>query len=217
MTAKQLENLWRHEICFYFDAVGFTHKYNPFDQAEAPRTMAWRRPNDGLDFERTAKGNHVGSEGRVAHFFCAISHAGGIVLAEQYRDRLNGDRFSAFLKEAFPQLVTPESRKFLMDGCPVQNCKKAKQAISDINCEVFKIPARSPDLNPIENTFHSVKEQMREEAIVKRITFENFDDFSARCQRTLLNVSKDLIKRTIDSMPKRLDDIIRRNGQRTKY
>ena len=216
-SAEQLKKLFRHDICFYFDAVGFTHKYNPFDQAKAPRTMAWRRPNDGLDFERTAKGTHEGSGGRVAHFFCAISYAGGMVLAEQYMGRLNGDRFSAFVKETFPKLVSPGSRKFLMDGCPVQNCKTAKKAISDVKCEVFSIPPRSPDLNPIENTFHTVKEQLREEAIVKRITFENFEQFSERCRRTLVNVSKDLIRRTIDSMPKRLDDIIRRNGQRTKY
>ena len=44
-----------------------------------------------------------------------------------------------------------------------------------------------------------------------------FEQFSERCRRTLVNVSKDLIRRTIDSMQKRLDDIITRNGQRTKY
>lgn len=217
MSAKEQKKLWRHDICFYFDAVGFTHKYNPFDQAKSPRTMAWRRPNDGLNFERTAKGTHEGSGGRVAHFNCAISYEHGMIMAKQYEGRQNGEKFSKFVTENFPLMVTPASRKFLMDGCPVQNCKKARQAIKDINCEVFSIPARSPDLNPIENTFNTVKETLREEAIVRRITFENFEEFSARCQRTLLNVPLDLIRRTIDSMPKRIDHVIRRKGQRTKY
>ena len=90
-------NLWQDEIAFYLDGVGFTHKYNPFDQAQAPRTMGWRRPHDGLDFERTTKGSHEGVGGRVAHFICAIAHDKGMVLAEQYHDRLNVFHLTAIM------------------------------------------------------------------------------------------------------------------------
>ena len=84
------DNLWQREIAFYLDGVGFTHKYNPSDQAQTPRTMTWSRPQDGLDFERTTRESHEGVGGRVAHFNCAIAHNRGMVLAEQYHNRLNG-------------------------------------------------------------------------------------------------------------------------------
>ena len=35
------ENLWTEGIGFYFDGVGFCHKYNPRDQAMSTKTMAW--------------------------------------------------------------------------------------------------------------------------------------------------------------------------------
>ena len=54
-------NIWKHGICFYLDGVSFTHKYNPSDQARAPKTMAWRRRNEGLKYKCTTKGSHEGT------------------------------------------------------------------------------------------------------------------------------------------------------------
>ena len=214
-------NLWQDEIAFYLDGVGFTHKYNPFDQAQAPRTMAWRRPHDGLDFERTTKGSHEGVGGRVAHFICAIAHDKGMVLTEQYHDRLNGENFAAFVRRVFPRLfetsANPEGKLFLQDGDPSQNSKKARDAFEEVGAVVFKIPARSPDLNPIENIFNGVKQKLREDALAKGIRKETFEEFSERCRKTLMNHPVQIINRTIESLPKRIDRIIKRRGQRTKY
>ena len=215
------DSLWTEGIAFYLDGVGFAHKYNPFDQARTPTTMAWRKQDDGLSFERTARGSHEGTGGRVAHFICAIAHGRGMILAEQYQGRLNGQAFAAFIREQFPNLfersANPTGRMFLQDGCPIQNSRKAKDAIDEVNARLFKIPVRSPDLNPIENIFHNVKRELRDEALRTHLTFENFEDFSIRCQRTLLNVSQGLVDRTIESMPKRIDMIIKSKGQRIKY
>ena len=64
--------IWTKGISFYLDCTGFTHKYNPYDQALAPRTMAWRKPNDGLNLPQTASGSHEESGGKVAYFLVAI-------------------------------------------------------------------------------------------------------------------------------------------------
>lgn len=215
------KQLWQNDIAFYLDGVGFAHKYNPFDQAKAPRSMAWRRPHDGLDFQRTARGSHEGTGGRVAHFICAISYQDGMILAEQYDGRMNGRKFAQFVIRTFNELFSnssnPDGKLFLQDGDPSQNSKLAREAFRAVGATVFPIPPRSPDCNPIENTFHSVKEILREDALTQRITHENFEQFSIRCQQALLTFPTDIIRRTIDSMPKRMDDIIRRRGQRTKY
>ena len=84
------QSIWTEGIGFYLDGTGFTHKYNPYDQALAPRTMAWRKPSDGLNFQQTAQGSHAGSGGKVAHFLVAIAHGHGVILAEQYDGHLNG-------------------------------------------------------------------------------------------------------------------------------
>ena len=70
------------------DGVSFTHKLNPSDQARAPRTMAWRRPGEGLMFKRTAKDNHEGTGAKVAHFVAATVDGKGMILCEQFYGKL---------------------------------------------------------------------------------------------------------------------------------
>ena len=61
-------NFWKQGVSFYLDKVSFTQKFNPADQARAPKTIAWRRPNEGLKYKCTAKGSHEDTGGKVAHF-----------------------------------------------------------------------------------------------------------------------------------------------------
>lgn len=215
------DKFWKEGISFYLDGVGFTHKTHPFNQALAPRSMAWRRPNDGLNFERTTKGSHEGSGGQVAHFLVAIAHGKGVILAEQYEGKLNGEKFADFVRARFPYMFensnNSRGKLFLQDGDPSQNSKKANVAIDEVGARQFSIPARSPDLNPIENVFHNIKNLLRDDALNKKIYSENYEQFCQRIKRTMLNFPSDIIDRTIDSMPKRIDMVIKRKGQRTKY
>ena len=43
--------------CFYLDAKHFTHKTNPMDQAKAPKSLVWRKKNEGLIKGCTSKEN----------------------------------------------------------------------------------------------------------------------------------------------------------------
>ena len=57
-----------------------------------------------------------------------------------------------------------------MDNDPSQTSKVARKAMEKIEAEFHKIPARSPDLNPIENLFHLLKKRLENEAIENNIT-----------------------------------------------
>ena len=96
--------VWKDGIAFYLDGVGFTHKVNPRNQSLAPRTMAWRRPRDGLSYNQTAKGSHEGSGVRTANFLVAVAYKRGVLCAEQYHGQLNGQTFADFIREKFPTL-----------------------------------------------------------------------------------------------------------------
>ena len=176
-------DIWTQGIGFYLDGVGFTHKYNPFDQAQAPRTMAWRKRGNVLNVNHTSKGSHEGSGGRIAHFLVVIAYGKGVLLAEQYEGQLNGEKFVDFIKANFPTVFAssrnPMGKLFLQDGDPSQNSRKAEEAMKVVGARKFKIPARSPDLNPIENVFHNVKQQLMDEALSCNITHETFTQFSA--------------------------------------
>ncbi|CAB3981544.1 Hypothetical predicted protein [Paramuricea clavata] len=67
-----------------------------------------------------------------------------------------------------------------MDNDPSQTSKVARKAMEKTEAEFHRIPARSPDLNPIENLFHLVKKSLENEAIENNITYETFQDFSTQ-------------------------------------
>ena len=151
-------NFWEERAGFYLDGASFTHKMNPFDQARAPRAMASRKPGQGFDFGFTGKGSHEGTGGTVAHFMAAIVYGKGVIAAEQYHGRINAEKFSSFVQEHFASMfkksANPRGKLFPQDGHPSQNSVKARSAWDEVGARKFTIPARSPDLNPIENIFH---------------------------------------------------------------
>ena len=58
----------------------YIYKFNPLDQARAPRGHIWRKETEGLACGCTAKGSHCGSGERVAKFVVAITYREGVVL-----------------------------------------------------------------------------------------------------------------------------------------
>ena len=59
--------------------------------------------------------------------------------------------------------------------------------------------------------------KLKRDALQNKITQESLHEFEERCKRTLLDFSTPIIDRTIESMPKRMDAIIKNQGQRIKY
>lgn len=135
--------------------------------------------------------------------------------------RINGQMFADFICEHFPatfeKSVNPTGMLFLQDGDPSQNSKKAKLAMSDVGATKFSIPARSTDMNPIENLFNHVKATLHKHAIEKRITFEDAQQYAARVKSTLEKTDILYVNKTIETMEGRISSIVQVGGKRIKY
>ena len=212
------QSFWteKREI-FYLDRASFTHKMNHFDQVRAPRAMVWRIPGQGLDFCCTAKGSHEGTGRSVAHVMTAIAYGKEVIAAEQYFGSINGATFSPFVYEHFASMFKKcpnlKGKLFLQDGDPSQNSCKARSAWGKIGAGKFSIPAHSPDLNPIENIFHIVKKRLHQDTLEMKIEREDFMEFSAQVKNTLEIVPVDVVDRTIQSMDKQIDLIVKKNRE----
>ena len=66
---------------------------------------------------------------------------------------------------AFKKSANPRDKLFLQDNDPSQNSVKARFDWDEVGPRKFTIPARSLDLNPIENIFHIVKRRLRQDAL----------------------------------------------------
>ena len=214
-------NFWKEGIAFYLDGVSFVHKTNPSQHARTTRTRAWMKKGESLHHHCTTKGKKAGVNGRVAKFMCAISYQRGFIECYHYEEALNGEFCKSYIENGFPKMFAespnPRGKLFLQDGDPSQNSALAKEAMDVVGCRLFKIPPRSPDLNPIENTFNNIRKKIREDAVKQKITKETYLQFCHRVKQTILNYSIQVIDRTIESMPKRVDAVIKNKGARTKY
>ena len=215
------ESFWTEGISFYLDGTGWVHKTNPCEHAKTLRTRTWKKKSESLAWHCTAKGKKEGTAGRMAKFMIAIAYSKGIVECKQYSGNINGQKCADFIRNNFPEMFmkaqNPKGKLFLQDGDPSQNSAKAHEALDEIGCRLFKIPARSPDLNPIENIFHLIGRQLRKDALEQGLENETYESFCKRIRRTVLNFSSEVIDKTVASMPKRIDMIIKSKGLRIKY
>lgn len=216
---------YRHILSMYIDVTGFEYKTNPADHARSPRAKEWRLTSEGLKHDCTAKGCVEGKT--QIRFMVGISYGCGIVLCQPVAGKWNGASMANMVNRHFERSlelgVWGETKHLgvrpwiLTDGCPVQNSAIARKALERLGAKYFCIPSRSPDLNPIENLFNLVKRQLRADAQRLRITKESMEEFALRVKNTLLNFPSATIDKLIDSMPKRVDMVIKSQGQRIRY
>ena len=203
-------------IAFYLDGVSFVHKPRPMAQISAPKGKVWRKRAEGLKI--TAKGSKNLAGGKRLHLLVAIAYNMRVFCVEEYT-KMNAIYFSEFVRRNFPALFHGRERRkiFVMDNDPSQTSAMAMKAIEDQGAQLFCIPARSPDLNPIENVFHIVKSNLEMQVRARGINHETWTEFKGRVCKTLLDTSVDYINNLLLSMPRRIDAVITGKGYRTKY
>ena len=121
----------------------------------------------------------------------------GVVYCEQY-EKLDGNYYKNFIRRNFQNMFQKSgkcSKLFVQDNCPILNCARARKALKEVGGELFPIPKRSGDLNPIENVFNVAKEELQTQAITFNLTYESFEDFARRVKSTLYSMPRDIITR----------------------
>ena len=141
-------------------------------QARAPQGRISRK-KEGLSERCIAKGSKEGSGGKVVKLFVSISYNKGVIACDPY-EKLDGPYFEGYVRRTFPGLFKKakkgKSMLWLQDGDPSQKSAAVKKVLKSIKVELFSIPARSPDLNPIENLFHLVKKYITSSITAKYYT-----------------------------------------------
>ena len=91
------------------------------------------------------------------------------------------DSFSLYLKE----VLCPALRRgqiVVMDNLSVHKSKRVRDLIEQRGCELWFLPAYSPDLNPIEEAFSKVKRTLRK---TKARTLEALFEATTRALRAV--------------------------------
>ena len=102
---------------------------------------------------------------------------------------------------------------FQQDNAPCHAAAFTKKWFRDHNVDVMDWPAVSPDLNPIENLWGILVRKVYADGK----QFKSVNDLKMSIEREWANLSQNVCQNLISSMPDRIFEAIKNNGNKTKY
>ena len=187
--------------------------------------------------------NRIGSDGRVYTWkprgeaisdrttLPTVKHGGGnnlmvwgcmgwngVGTLTEVEGKMNADQYCEILEhgvdESFENLEMPEGERiFQQDNDPKHTSKKAQQWFLDNGIEVLEWPPQSPDINPIEHLWTHLKRQMNTYETPPKGAFELWE----RLAKEWTEIPPETCQRLIESMPRRMEAVIKAKGGHTKY
>ena len=112
-----------------------------------------------------------------------------------------------FIKDTYPQ-----KHRFMQDNDPKHVSRLAQQYFLDNNINWWRTPAESPDLNPIENLWHELKEYLRRE-----IKPKNKAELIEGIEVFWSTVDVNKCNKYINHLKKVIPTVIELNGDATGY
>jgi transposase len=134
---------------------------------------------------------------------CALRFLQGKQNAKKYCETLESELLPIYK----PNFV------FQQDNASIHTAYHTLDWFIDNNIDVLPWPAKSPDLNPIENLWGILARRV----YANGTQYNNTIELQKAIQREWENIPKFIMKNLVDSMGKRCLDVLKTNGNTTKY
>ena len=106
-----------------------------------------------------------------------------------------------------------ENIVFQQDNAPIHTAKIIKEWFKNKNVTTISWPANSPDLNPIENVWKLLKDNIQ-----KRENFpRTMEELKITLKEEWSKFDVSILRDIVDSMPRRIEAVLKVNGAPTKY
>lgn len=142
----------------------------------------------------------------------SVNGTAGLYFLEQ-NVTMNGEKYLDLLKDKLQlHMSVHKCTVFMHDGAPCHKTKKVSEYLRSIGVDVLQWPGNSPDLNPIENLWSIMKNKVAEKQP------GNIPELIEAIKLVWVKeITKDYCRKLIESMPRRLEEVIRNKGGHTKY
>ena len=138
-----------------------------------------------------------------------LTEVQGIMNADQYCQILDGG-----VVESFEKLKMAEGERiFQQDNDSKHASNKATKWLEDNNIQVLVWPAQSPDLNAIEHLWVELKKALQRYSSPPKGVYKLWDRIAEEWKK----IPPETCQRLIESMPRRIQAVIKAKGGHTKY
>ena len=109
--------------------------------------------------------------------------------------------------------LNPDEFVYVDDNARPHRARIVQDYMADETIERMEWPAKSPDLNPIENVWGTMKQRLSRRLLPEH----SMDDLRNMLLEEWDNISTRMIRMCIASMPRRIQACIDANGGYTRY
>jgi transposase len=131
----------------------------------------------------------------------------GTLTAHRYIEKVQQDHVVSFAQFAGDGFI------FMHDNARPHTARIVTNYLHDVRIDTMNWPARSPDLNPIEHLWDVVGKQVR----ARRDELVSLQELRRVVQEEWDNTPQEEIQHLIESMPRRLEAVIKARCGNTKY
>lgn len=130
--------------------------------------------------------------------------------------RMNSGKYLELLEDVlipFTEDVMPENFVFQQDNAAIHVSKQSLKWFSERDISLLDWPARSPDLNPIENLWGILARQVYKGGR----QFKTVRELESAVREAWSLIPDTTLQKLVKSMPNRIFETIQKNGKQTKY
>ena len=126
---------------------------------------------------------------------------------------MNGAKYLDVLKDKLETyMVVHDCDVFMHDGAPWHRAKSVKSFLREENVDILDWPGNCPDLNPIENSWHVIKNKV---AVPRPTSMESLKTGIKIVWNQ--KISPEYCSNLIDNMLRRKAAVVKSRGGLTKY
>lgn len=179
------------------------------------RLWCWKSKGEKLS-DRTIQPTIKHGGGSIMVWGCMTAHGAGYL--SKIEGGLDADLYCKILEEELIQTIDYYGMQkkeviFQQDNDPKHTSKKAKKCLQDLDMHVLEWPPQSPDLNPIEHLWDVLKRKLASYETQPRRIHELWE----RIEEEWSRISKEECLSLIESMPRRIEAVLKAKGRNTKY
>lgn len=179
------------------------------------RKWAWKKAGEGLN-DRLVQGTVKFGGGSVMVWGCMMWD--GVGYATRIEGRMDGELYRSILDDELQRSIryygfSADDIIFQQDNDPKHTSKKVKDWFDEHGMNVLKWPAQSPDLNPIEHLWDHLKRKLGEYETAPSGILELWE----RIEKEWEAIPACECQKLIESMPRRVEKVIKAKGGYTKY
>ena len=179
------------------------------------RNWVWKRPGGEVKEQHIKKTVKHGG-GNLMMWGCMTAQ--GVGYACRIDGTMNAELYTSILEDELQETVEyygiqRDDYVFQQDNDPKHTSRLATQWLSDSGIEVLKWLPQSPDLNPIENLWHHLNRQLAEYEEEPKSVHELWERIESEWNK----ISPKVCMNLIESMPSRVQAVLKAKGGYTKY